>query len=86
MLIIALDSKRQAALKLLGAPFPDKPRKLYVFDQEMLLLDKRGCVCIEDVDDATAVYYFLQWLHIQRDTAYKKIRRRNVQRGSFGEP
>ena len=46
-----------------------KDRKRYVFDREMMLLDKGGGVAIEEVDDATAVHYFFQWLHGRRRTA-----------------
>jgi hypothetical protein len=41
-------------------PIKCKTRKLHVFDREMMLLDKGGGVAIEEVDDPTAVYYFLQ--------------------------
>jgi hypothetical protein len=53
-------------LQTLACSVKDRARKLYVFDREMMLLDKVGGVAIESVDDATAVYYFLQWLHQQR--------------------
>lgn len=46
-----------------------KDRKLYVFDREMMLRDKGGGVAIEEVDEPTAVHYFLQWLHGRRRTA-----------------
>lgn len=60
---------RASALQTLMEPIKCKTRKLHVFDREMMLLDKGGGVAIEEVDDPTAVYYFLQWLHGQRRTA-----------------
>lgn len=59
-----------------------KNRKLYVFDREMMLLDKGGGVAIEEVDDATAVHYFLQWLHAQRVVA--ELRKSNKTRHRTG--
>jgi hypothetical protein len=61
---------RMAALQTLMEPIKGKTRKLYVFDREMMLLDKAGAggVPIQEVDDATAAHYFLEWLHGQRTT------------------
>ena len=60
---------RASALQTLMEPIKCKTRKLHVFDREMMLLDKGGGVAIEEVDDPTAVHYFLQWLHGRRRTA-----------------
>lgn len=64
--------EHQGALKFFASPFIDKGHKLYVFDREMILLDKVTGVPIEDVDDATAVHYFLQWLTDQRQGASQR--------------
>ena len=60
---------RASALQTLMEPIKCKTRKLHVFDREMMLLDKGGGVAIEEVDDPTAVHYFLQWLHGRRRAA-----------------
>lgn len=65
-------NERQGALEFFASPFIDKGHKLYVFDREMILLDKVTGVPIEDVDDATAVHYFLQWLTDQRQGASQR--------------
>jgi hypothetical protein len=63
-------------------PIKGKTRKLYVFDREMMLLDKAGGVAIEEFDDPTAVHYFLQWLHAQRVVA--ELRKSNKTRHRTG--
>lgn len=86
MLVVSLVKNKKRTLKIFGSPFFDKARKLYVFENEMILLGKHSCVSIEHADDATAVYYFLQWLHTQRDAANKNIRDRDCQRDGFSKP
>ena len=63
-----------AALQTLMLPIKGETRKLYVFDREMILLDKFGVggVPIEQVDDITAVFHFLDWLHNQKQSAELK--------------
>jgi hypothetical protein len=63
-------------------PIKCKTRKLYVFDREMMLLDKAGGVAIEEVDDPTAVHYFLQWLHGQRELA--EVRKSSITKHRTG--
>ncbi len=72
------DLSHASALQTLMEPIKGKTRKLYVFDREMMLLDKAGAggVPIQEVDDATAVHYFLQWLHGQRELA--EVRKSNI--------
>ena len=75
---------RMAALQTLMEPIKGKTRKLYVFDREMMLLDKAGAggVPIQEMDDATAAHYFLQWLHAQRGVA--ELRKSNKTRHRTG--
>lgn len=73
---------RASALQTLMEPIKCKTRKLHVFDREMMLLDKGGGVAIEEVDDPTAVYYFLQWLHGQRELA--EVRKSSITKHRTG--
>jgi hypothetical protein len=76
------DLARASALQTLMEPIKGKTRKLYVFDREMMLLDKAGGVAIEEVDDPTAVHYFLQWLHGQRELA--EVRKSSITKHRTG--
>lgn len=76
------DLSRASPLQTLMEPIKGKTRKLYVFDREMMLLDKAGGVAIEEFDDPTAVHYFLQWLHAQRVVA--ELRKSNKTRHRTG--
>lgn len=77
--------ERLPGLQMLMSPIKGETRKLYVFDREMILLDKFGVggVPIEQVDDITAVFHFLDWLHSQREVA--KLRKTNMIRGKCDE-
>jgi hypothetical protein len=76
------DLSRASALQTLREPIKGKTRKLYVFDREMMLMDKVGGVAIEEVDGAPAVHYFLHWLHAQREVA--ELRKSNMTRCRTG--
>ncbi len=76
--------ERLPGLQMLMSPIKGETRKLYVFDREMILLDKAGAggVPIQEVDDATAAHYFLEWLHGQREVA--ELRKSNKTRHRTG--
>ena len=56
----------EKALALLAAPINDRPREFQPFLDHILLLDDSGGECVTSFDDATAVHYFLKWLHEER--------------------
>jgi len=57
------------AVKMLLKPIQDRPRELYHDLGGILLIDDGGGQPIEVFDDATAVHFFLVWLHSRRETA-----------------
>ena len=58
--------RHEKALALLAAPINDRPREFQPFLDHILLLDDSGGECVTRFDDATAVHYFLKWLHEER--------------------
>ena len=54
------------AVELLAAPIKDRPREFFPCVDDVLLLDDSGGTPITSFDDATAVHYFLKWLHEER--------------------
>ena len=56
----------EKAIALLAAPINDRPREFYPCLDSVLLLDDSGGECVTSFDDATAVHYFLKWLHEER--------------------